>query len=407
MFCIVCDNEKKFCRRDDIFLFYNRSKKKERFFPDLLMDNLLFLREIIVMALLWGREYRKADLLQRVGHISQIAEIRPFELSDGNERGCRGVLMTNGSGLSVTVLTDRGMSLTDVSFDGIPLAFKTPMGSVHPSFFSNKGLDWLRTWPGGFCTPCGLTYLGAPCIDEGKELGLHGRVAGIPARQVSFGGQWIDDSVYELSVEGSVREAALFAENVVLTRRIITRLGEPRFVIEDRFENEGYEAAPHMFLQHVNLGFPLIDDGAILLLPPCKTTPRDADAEAGIDSCRRFCVPEKDFREQVFYHQLKGDAYGMVTVGVVNRSFDKGTGLGIAFTYNRNEYPNLVEWKMMKEGAYVVGVEPANCLVEGRGKERKRGALRFLEPGEARNYRLEISVLRGTALAEFADSFNP
>jgi hypothetical protein len=51
----------------------------------------------------------------------------------------------------------------------------------------------------------------------------------------------------------------------------------------------------------------------------------------------------------------------------------------------------LVEWKMMGEGAYVVGLEPANCHVEGRCVERERGTLQILEPGESRRYRLEIS----------------
>jgi len=48
---------------------------------------------------------------------------------------------------------------------------------------------------------------------------------------------------------------------------------------------------------------------------------------------------------------------------------------------------------MIGEGLYVVGLEPANCGVEGRAKERERGTLQFLEPGEKRYYNLEIGVL--------------
>ena len=40
-------------------------------------------------------------------------------------------------------------------------------------------------------------------------------------------------------------------------------------------------------------------------------------------------------------------------------------------------------------------LEPANCLVEGRDKDRQRGLLQFLEPGESREYMLEIGVLDG------------
>jgi len=47
---------------------------------------------------------------------------------------------------------------------------------------------------------------------------------------------------------------------------------------------------------------------------------------------------------------------------------------------------------MANQGTYVVGLEPANCWVEGRAKERERG-LQFLKPGETREYHLEIGVL--------------
>ena len=47
----------------------------------------------------------------------------------------------------------------------------------------------------------------------------------------------------------------------------------------------------------------------------------------------------------------------------------------------------------MGEGDYVVGMEPANCLVEGREVDRAVGRLQFLEPGESRPYHLEIGVL--------------
>jgi hypothetical protein len=38
----------------------------------------------------------------------------------------------------------------------------------------------------------------------------------------------------------------------------------------------------------------------------------------------------------------------------------------------------------------VVGLEPANCHVEGRCKERERGSLVMLQPQETRTYQLEI-----------------
>ena len=78
-------------------------------------------------------------------------------------------------------------------------------------------------------------------------------------------------------------------------------------------------------------------------------------------------------------------------VGLANPDFNHGSGLKVTWTYARADYPVLVEWKMMGEGMYVVGVEPANCHVEGRVKERERGTLQMLAPMEKRNYRIAIT----------------
>jgi hypothetical protein len=46
----------------------------------------------------------------------------------------------------------------------------------------------------------------------------------------------------------------------------------------------------------------------------------------------------------------------------------------------------------MGHGAYVLGLEPANCGTEGRSKERARGTLQSLEPGESREFQVEIEA---------------
>jgi hypothetical protein len=50
---------------------------------------------------------------------------------------------------------------------------------------------------------------------------------------------------------------------------------------------------------------------------------------------------------------------------------------------------------MMGQINYVLGIEPANCQVGGRSQERARGALQFLQPGEQREFHVEIEVSEG------------
>lgn len=343
------------------------------------------------MIQLWGAEYSRTELLRRVGDMSQIAGAQPFDLSDGRERGVRGVRLYNAAGLDFSVIADRGMGLTGLSYRGIPLPFVTAAGTAHPAYAEQGGLGWLRTFPAGFLTPCGLTQVGSPCEDGGEALGLHGRLSNLPAAQAAWGGEWQGEDEYVVWVEGKVRQSVLFGENLLLTRRVWTKLDSPRLWIEDRVENQGFSPAPLMFLQHINLGFPLVSEAARLELPEHSTEARDEAARLGLEACLQFSGPAGGYAEQVFYHDLQPDENGQVEARLVNPAFDGGRGLGVGLRYRREEYPVLAEWKMMGEGAYVVGLEPANCHVGGRCAEREGGTLQTLAPQESRTFRLEIS----------------
>ena len=47
----------------------------------------------------------------------------------------------------------------------------------------------------------------------------------------------------------------------------------------------------------------------------------------------------------------------------------------------------------LSEGDYVVGLEPANAIPEGRDVVRKRGELEMIQPGEVRTFEFEIGVI--------------
>jgi hypothetical protein len=344
------------------------------------------------MAVLWGKPYTKRELLRRVGDIRQLARVEPFEYTEGSERGVRALRMRNASGLEMVIAAERGMAIIDLFYNGVPLPFLNGAGVSHPAFNEQPGLGWLRTWPGGFLTPCGLTQVGSPNQDEGEELGLHGRVAGIPAREVRWGGDWKDDD-YFMWVEGAVRQTVMFGEDVSLRRRVGMWLTGSRFWIDDTIENHAFQSTPLMFLQHFNLGFPLVDATTRLELPNHTTEARDEAARAGEETCLTYSEPQAGYHEQVFYHDLKADANGQVEVRLVNPGFDQGKGLGMYWRYALADYPVLVQWKMMGEGTYVAGIEPANCHVTGRGDERIRGTLQFLQPQEVRRYRIEVGLI--------------
>jgi hypothetical protein len=340
------------------------------------------------MAKIFNKNYSKKELLERVGDINQICGVKTSTLNDGWERGVRIADVYTGSGFRYTVTLDRGMDISSAEFDGIPLAIRSPNGDVSPAFYDADGLEWLRTFKGGLVTTCGLTYLGSPCEDNGEKLGLHGRISNTPAKEISYGGYWKDDDYY-VCIEGSLRECMQFKDNILLRRKITSKMGDSSILIQDIIRNEGYASSPLMLLYHCNIGFPIVDHNSKLITPAKKIVPRDKAAEAGLDNAKIFTDPVKNYEEQVFYHQMESDD---VIAKLLNPNLD--SGLGVYIKYSKKALPNFIEWKMMGQGTYVVGMEPGNCLVEGRDKERKRGTLQFLEPGEEKTISLEIGICR-------------
>ena len=348
------------------------------------------------MAELYGRNIDRQELSRRVGSMDQVAGVRLSELSDGVGRGVRTAQLRTGSGFNATLLIDRGLDIYDAEFDGVPLAWVSSTGPSHPAYFEEPGLGWLRGFGGGLMVTCGLTSMGAASVDEGTALGLHGRASNTPASHVNVGEGWEDDQ-YVIFVEGQVRETAVFGENLLLKRRIEARLGRKTISVSDTVINQGFQRAPHMLLYHVNAGFPVVDEGSRLIAPTRQVTPRDEDARSGIDEHKSFSAPISNYREQVFFHDVAAAPDGYVTVALVNPALNAGQGLGFYVRYRQRELPCFNEWKMLGEGVYTVGMEPATSHTLGRAAARADGSLIFLAPGEERHYRLEFGVLSSQA----------
>lgn len=345
------------------------------------------------MAELFGKRLSKGDLQRRIGDMGQVGGVRVYQLAEGRAAGVRAVDFRTACGLDFTVLIDRGLDISRASFRGVPLAWISATGEVSPAYFEPRGYGWQRGFFGGLVTTCGLTYCGHPSLDEGEELGLHGRISNIPARNISVDGRWEEDE-YHFWVKGEMVEAEALGLHMVLTRRISARLSEKKLWIDDIVENRGYRRAPHMMLYHMNFGYPLLSADSKLLIAPVEVVPRDRWAEKELGGYSYFSEPEPDYQERCYQFRLREAKDGYVQVALVNESLLTG-GLGIYLRFPKSELPFLLEWKLMREGVYVVAVEPANCPVNKRNILREQGTLPFLEPGESRHYHIEVGILEG------------
>ena len=339
------------------------------------------------MAYLFGRKWTRKQLMERVGDPSQIATVRPHTLSDGKAKGVSAIEFSTGSGFRFTVLPDRCLDISAAEHGGRSLCWRSATGDVSPCFYQPEGSEWLYGFFGGLVCTCGLSHFGAPCVDEGQPLGLHGRVSNIPAQEVNIESGW-DGDEYAVGVRGKVVESSVFGPCLRLTRSIFAFLGQDRLFLHDEVTNIGYERAPHMMLYHLNFGFPVLDAGSRLVAPSLRVTPRDAEAEKGKEQYASFGPPTEGWKEKVYYHDL-ADGGGRTMAGIVN----PGLGFGAYVMFKKAQLPHLIEWKQTGQGVYVVGVEPATNLVEGRHKERAEGRLRMLKPGETTSYDLELGAL--------------
>ncbi len=331
----------------------------------------------------------KADAMRYVGSMSQIIDARPSILTDGKADGVKIIDVKNGSGLDFTVIPGRCMDIAWASYKGIPLAHISKTGIVKPELLELSSYGFLRNFFCGLITTCGLTSMGSPCVDEGQQLGLHGRISNTPAEEVNISKEWEGDE-YVIRISGNVRESCVFNENLVLKRIITVYAGRNEIQIKDLIENQGFQKQPLMYMYHCNFGYPLIGENTRLMLPEKnKVTARDEAALKGIEVYDQFQKPEQDYKEQVFYHDLPEGKQGYSCACLYNEDLS----IGAYVKMNKKELPVMVEWKMMGEGDYVVGLEPSTNYPEGRKLARERGQLNMILPGECMEFNMSIGVI--------------
>lgn len=339
------------------------------------------------MPTLFNHNYTPLELKQFAGDMSQLAGVRLVEYQEGKTRGMRVAQVWTGSGLRFEVLLDRALDIGATEHSGRAMGWTYPALGA-PQIYDPHKYGWVRTFGGGLMTTCGLEFFGQPENDNGQELGLHGRISHTAAEQVRVTTEWRGDD-YVLEIEGRARQAAIFDHNLVLTRRITTRLGENSFSIRDTVTNEGFRLAPHMILYHCNFGFPVVSPDSDVLLDVESTRPRDERAEKGMGQEKHFENPVRDYPEQVFFHKPRADATGFAQGSIVNRALN----FGAYVKWKLDALPFMGQWKLMQAGEYVCALEPANYWETPRAKLREQGRLKMLQPGESVEYELEFGAI--------------
>ncbi len=298
-----------------------------------------------------------------IGNPLQIRGAEQYTLQDGAGNGMRFLCVRNGRGLEAWISLDRCADLSRVTFCGDNMGYFAPCGYVAPPYYDGVGAGFLKSFTAGFVTTCGLTAVGSPCVDDGEELPLHGTIANTPARLLAA-----EENENGLTVRAEVIDARLFGRKLRLLREYRFSYTDDRIVMTDTVTNLADTTSPYMVLYHCNMGYPLLDEHSIVRVPNSGVTPRDDHAAAFIDTALTMEAPQSGYQECCYYYDAKAQD-GIAHAGIYSPTIDKG----VVLSYDKEQLPCFVEWKMMGKTDYVLGLEPGNCTPDGRDVLRKNG----------------------------------
>lgn len=328
----------------------------------------------------------KKTTLSYVGSMQQLASVRPIIFQEGRASNLPAYSVKNGI-IAFDVLCGKSLDLADFTFKGVNLNFLSKPGLMGRNHFDTNGDEALRSIMGGMFFTCGLENICAPCTDGGKNYPMHGRIRTTPAEHVSADARW-DGDTYKITIQGEMREAELFGENMVLRRHIETEYGKQSVQIIDEITNESFRDEPMMLLYHFNIGYPFLTERCSLIIPTQEVLARDEVSLNQISNWNKMGQPKVDEPEYVYIHDLASDAKGSTFVAVWNPDLE----VGLKLSFSQKFLPYFMQWKSTAAGDYVLGLEPSNSSVYGRLHHQKECNLNKLKSFETQKIKLQIDL---------------
>ena len=276
----------------------------------------------------------------RISNFAQVASIRRYELTEGAECGLRVLDCDNGR-LRFLLNESKALDVMQLYHMGQNVSF------LSKNAFTAREVPFSGRFEGGMLYTCGLDSVGAR---EGFEL--HGSHHNTPARVTRA-----EVNEKGILIEAEVRETALFGKNLFFRRRVCSAVGSETLEITDTLENCGTRAEDYCLLYHVNVGYPMLDEGAELLDDAGEIIPRTPWAAEHLAERKKIGAPVDNEEEMCYFLRLKTPR---VTL--------KNAALGKQFTLEwlQETLPHFVEWKSMASGDYALGLEPCTTELDDR-----------------------------------------
>ena len=283
----------------------------------------------------------------RISNFQQVASIRRYTLSEGREKGLDVLDCDNGK-IRFLLNVSKACDIMQLYHEGQNISFISKNG------FTKRETPFLRRFEGGMLYTCGLDSVGGR---EGYEL--HGTLHNIPAEIIRA-----ECNENGITVEAIIRDTALFGKNLVLKRKIFTAIGGDSVTLEDTLVNEGYKTEEYCLLYHINVGYPMLDDGVKVIADVESYTPRTAWAKQNEATMYEMNASTPNQEETCYFLNLKKPEITLVN-GKIGKKF--------TVFYSNDTLPHFVEWKSMASGDYALGLEPCTTNLDTQFSYKKIG----------------------------------
>ena len=296
----------------------------------------------------------------RISNFQQVASLRRYTVTDGGEKGLEIIDCDNGT-LRFLINVTKACDMMQLYHKGQNMSFISKNG------FMKRELPFVNRFEGGMLYTCGLDSVG-----EREGFEEHGSLHNMPAQILRA-----ESGEEGIVIEAVLRDTAVFGKNLVLRRKITSAIGSERVKIEDRLTNENYFEEKYCLLYHVNIGYPMMDEGAKIVGDVNECQPRTPWAELQMATSYQIEAPVPGFEEACYYLKLKEPEISMVNEKI---------GKKFSVSYSGDTLPHFLEWKSIAGGDYAVGLEPATTKLDGLFEYST------VAPGETLSFRVELSV---------------
>lgn len=297
---------------------------------------------------------------ERISNLVQMASLRRYTVTHGREQGLEVIDCDNGT-VRFLLNVSKACDIMQMYHKGQNLAFVSKNG------FVKRELPFAKRFEGGMLYSCGLDSVG-----EREGFEEHGSLHNTPAEILRA-----ECNEKGIVVEAKICDTEMGGKNLTLRRKITSGIGSATVFVEDCLTNEGYHDEKYCLLYHVNLGYPLLDDGARILCDSAVCLPRTEWAAKNMDHVFDITSPTPNMEETCHYLCPRTP-----TVSLLNERIGKK----FTVSYSGETLPHFVAWKNMVSGDYAVGLEPCTTRLDGLFEYSTVCA------GETISFRLELSV---------------